>query len=525
MHLIIGPSISILSGSSDNIDKVNKHFYFKNSGRESDLRRLNKTLQFKERSYGGDTPEWFAAWKKKQVDEIKSKIEVYCCTRMPDGSLIVPTGLVPRLKAFALEEKASITIQDTRDFSELNRRSLKGEMPRELRKPQKLAMEAIESPLPENIQGVGLIEMATGIGKTAYAQETIRKLGHKSIFLVPSRPILKQTLKRFREAFGDKNVKQYGDGQKNIGYITVATYQSVFSGDAEDFAEIDVAIMDEVHHVAAETFYDVAMQKLKNAVYRIGLTAYKDRADGSTMLIEAACGPVIYAYTAAEAIADGYLAKPTFMIYSVTETKGSWTKYKINPSTKKREATGVKTSIRYQGDNDIEAYRNWILGNDYLNGFVSNITHSFVTDDKSVLILVDEKEHGDRLVVLLANLGIEAGYAVGGGRDNEDLQKNFNSRKLKVLIGTSTLGEGADTVPVDVLIELQGGASKSKTVQADGRALRNDPDPDTGVPRKPTTLIIDFDFPDCKMLHNQSEKRIAMHKLIGPINRSNLPKS
>lgn len=522
MNLIIGPSISVLSGSIELIDKVNKHFYFKNTGRVSDLQRLKKTLQFKERSYAnqGEVPDWFPAWKNKQIKEIQEKIDVYCCTKMPDGSLIVPTGLVPNLKNFSTMEKFSLDIFDARDFSGLNRRMLKGESPREMRKPQKLAMEAIENPTSITIQGIGLIEMATGIGKTAYAQETIRKLGHKAIFLVPSRSILTQTLKRFKEAFGEKNVKQYGDGQKNIGYVTVATYQSVFTGDAQDFADIDVAIMDEVHHVAAETFYDVAMSKLKNAAYRIGLTAYKERADGSTMLIEAACGPVIYSYSAAEAIRDGYLAKPTFMIYSISKTSGNWTKYKINKTNNKREATKVLPCIEYNGKDDIEAYRNWVLGNDILNTAVTNMTNAFVADGKSVLILVDEKEHGEKLTALMP----DAGFVMGGGKDNEDILKAFNARKLKTLIGTSTIGEGTDTVPVDVLILLAGGASASKTIQADGRALRNDPDPVTGVPRKPTTLIIDFDFPLCDMLHNQAEKRIKFHKLIGEINRSNLPK-
>ena len=522
MNLIVGPSICVLSGTTDLIEKVNKHFYFKNSGRVSDLFRLKQTLQFKERSYAaqGEVPDWFPQWKAKQIKEIQEKIDVYVCTKLADGSLIVPTGLVPNLKAFAIHNRFPLDITDTRDFDSLNRRNLKGDIPRELRKPQKLAMEAIKKPRPEQLRGVGLIEMATGIGKTAYAQETIRELGHKAIFLVPSRSILNQTIKRFQEAFGEKNVRKYGDGQKNIGYVTVATYQSVYLADPEDFADIDVAIMDEVHHTAAETFYDVVMNKLKNAVYRIGLTAYKERADGSTMLIEAACGPVVYSYTASEAIADGYLAKPTFMIYSVTETAGSWTKYKTNLSTKKREIVKVMPSIPYTGDDDIQAYRNWILGNDKLNNFVSNLTSAFVADGKSVLILVDEIEHGEKLKALMP----DSGFVMGGGKDNEDLLKEFNKRKLKILIGTSTIGEGTDTVPVDVLIELQGGSSASKTLQADGRALRNDPDPTTGIPRKPTTLIIDFDFPLCDYLHNQAEKRIKIHKLIGEINRVNIPK-
>ena len=83
------------------------------------------------------------------------------------------------------------------------------------------------------------------------------------------------------------------------------------------------------------------------------------------------------------------------------------------------------------------------------------------------------------------------------------------------------MGEGADTVPVDVLIELQGGASKSKTLQADGRALRNDPD-DQGVPQKPTTIIIDFNFPNCRILQRHSSLREQLHETMGEVHKGKL---
>lgn len=517
MRLTVFPATSILEGDLDVLSKINEHFSFTNKAAQNELRRFNDSLKYKERAIrddNGDLPKDYLAWKTERLTELKSKVKVYLCS-YKEEQLLFPTGLLQSLLESIKTYNLKIDISDERNF-DTPRRALKGEKPRELRRPQQEALDVILNNHDIPNKGIGMIRLATGVGKTALAQELIRNIGARSIFLVPSLPILKQTLKRFEAAFGSKNVKVYGGGKKNIGYVTVATYQSVYAGDPADFKDIDLMVADEVHHVGAESFYDVAVNKLGNAVYRFGLTAFEERADGGTQLVEAAVGPVIYKFDAPEAIEEGYLARPTFMIYDVWTTRGTWTKYKIKDG--KRTAVGTEKSIPYDGSDDITAYRNWMLGNDVLNSFIAQMVEMFVSTDKSILILVDEKEHGERLMKLIP----DAGFAVGGGKDNEKLQKLFNARKLKVLIGTSTLGEGADTVPVDVLINLQGGASKSKVLQANGRALRNDPDPDTGIPRKPDTLIIDFNFPLCKYLARHSEIREKIHKTLGQVHRGKI---
>ena len=520
MKLTVHAAICTLSGPEVDLRAIHSYFSFKDKAAENQIHRFKKSVVYKERalySEHGELPDSYLLWKTGHLKALQDAILVHACKL--DGDLKIPTGLLPSLFELAKERGFKIDITDKRDF-DVDRRRLSGEKPPTLRVPQVKALAILTDPArAPAFKGLGLIRLATGVGKTALAQELIRHYGCRSIFLVPSLPILKQTVKRFESAYGPKNVKAYGGGKKTIGYITVATYQSVYKADPADFDEVQLAIADECHHVSADTFYDVLQEKLKNAVHRYGLTAFEERADNSTVLIEAAVGPVVYQYDAPEAIADGYLAKPTFVIYDVWETKGEWTKYKINPKNNKREAVSTEKSIRYNREDDMIAYRNWVLGNDILNDHVAGIVQAMVDDGKSILILVDEKEHGDRLMKLIPN----AGYCIGGGVDNEQHQKDFNSRKLKVLIGTSTLGEGADTVPVDVLICLQGGASKSKTLQAIGRALRNDPDPDTGVPRKPTALVIDFSFPLCDILKRHAEKREKVMEPMGDVYRDRIP--
>ena len=117
------------------------------------------------------------------------------------------------------------------------------------------------------VKGNGLFKIATGVGKTSLAQELIRKIGCRSLFVVPSVPILRQTVKRFEEAYGKKNVGIWGDGTKRLGYVTVATYASIYAAEAEVFDEFRLAIFDEVHHIGADTFFAVAVERLRNVVH------------------------------------------------------------------------------------------------------------------------------------------------------------------------------------------------------------------------------------------------------------------
>jgi superfamily II DNA or RNA helicase len=271
--------------------------------------------------------------------------------------------------------------------------------------------------------------------------------------------------------------------------------------DPSEFDEYAIFIGDEIHHIGAETFFDAGLNHVRNAVHRYGLTADDDRADGGTIMIEAAAGPVIYDYPAWLAIEENYLARPTFITYEIKRTEGTYSIWEGEGSQRRLKET--RRSEPTQTTNDSRAYKNWILGNDYLNRFVAGLARGFAADSQSVLVLVDEIEHGQKICALLGEEFRDYGFAVGGGKNNNTLLKAFNGRALKIIVATSTWGEGTDTIPVDVLINLQGGM---RPKQAIGRALRNDPG-DDGVPQKPNALVIDFDVVENETLHRHYSSR------------------
>lgn len=497
-HIEIFPSHFLITSTDEIISKIHNEFSFKDKAAQYELVRFINSQ--KRVRVQGSTPDWWPAWYQNKITGLKAAIHVFAGKR--DGNqLLIPTGLLAR--TLAMPEFANAKIDDYRNL-EVNRKHL-NKSTQKLRRPQEEALKAMEG------KTHGLIQIPTGVGKSKIAEDFIYKKGCKTLFMAPSTSILNQMVRRLKDRFGEKLVGQYSGSKKQDKWITVATYQAIHAS-KDTFADVDLVISDESHHVSADTFLDAVINKVPNAVYKFGLSAHSERADGSTILVHAGVGEVIYDFSAKEAIDEGYLARPHFTIYQVTKTKGTYKKWKT--ANNKRVESGTAFSHPVDDKDADKAYKNWVLGNDSLSSKISKITEDFVSEGKSILILIDEKEHADKLSQYLTT---EYGLCVGGGKENESILKKFNKRELKILIGTTTISEGTDVVPVDVLINLMGGASISKTKQANGRALRNDPDPITGMPRKPTCLIIDFDFPECEVLQRHSAARQEVHSEIGEI--------
>lgn len=503
-----------LKGDAEKLKEIRERYSFNDKSAESQIRRLINSCSYRETLFPktdeGLTifPDWYLPWKSQKLGELKEKRIRSACKWTDDGDLMVPIGLLfePEMQGILLRAQGI----DTRNFDQ-NTRKFTGPYPN-LRRPQEEALNIVKG----SITRMGLIRMATGVGKTTLGQEIIRHFGHKSLFVVPSERIFSQTIERFEKYFGKKNVGAFGDGKKRHSHVTVAIYQSLFKADPDDLKDYNLAIFDEVHHIGAETFYEVGLNRMPNLIYRFGMTADEERSDGGTVLVNAAAGPVIYDYPASQGIADKLLARPTFVMYGVTKTEGSYTEWKTDYKTNERKKVGMAKSEPIDGDDHHLAYKNWVLGNDILTETVAALTRQFNERGKNVLILVDEKEHGEKFLPLLPGCG----YMYGGNSDNDDIQSDFNARKLKTIVATSVVGEGTDTITVDVLINLMGGR---RPKQANGRALRNDPDPETGIPRKPTTTIIDFYFPHSPVLNRHAEEREVVHRsYVGEIHQKGI---
>lgn len=395
--------------------------------------------------------------------------EVYqnLATKQPDGSIVFPSGLISLIDWSNLQ----VPIEDLRGDTGTTISLPWKQKPFDLRPYQEETVEAAVNSYR------GLIKLATGLGKTLSATHLIRSLRRKTLVVCPSAAIADQFYNILCAAFGDDRVGYYGGGKKKIKDITVGIAQSVVNG-VEQFKKtgLGVVIFDEVHHIAANTFFSIA-KSLGDVGRMYGLTATDFRSDGKDMMITAGCGPTIIDYDVSWGIQNGYLATPSFLVRQLD------TKAKDYP------------------DDKLKNYKSHVLNCDVTKKQILSDAQQSLNAGKVVVILVDEISHGEELA---KQLGLP--FAQGNDKDSDKYINDFNAGKVKGLIGTEgKLGEGVDLRPTQVLIMANFVAAKGAVLQAIGRGLRM-------TENKKTCLIIDYKITNSKMFSRHCDSRIKIYK-------------
>lgn len=324
----------------------------------------------------------------------------------------------------------------------------------------------------------GLINLATGLGKTLIATHFVRAYKRNTLIVCPSDSVANQFYDTLKSALGERAVGFYGGGKKNIKPITVGIAASI-RNDIELFkrANLGLVVFDEVHHVPASTFYEVA-EALSDVGKMFGLTATSFRSDGKDAMIYVGCGDVLLNRDIKWGISNGFLAEPSFIVREViTEGKDV--------------------------DDKLKAYKIHVLGNEKMKSVIERDARFVLESGKSLLVLVDEVAHGRELS---EKLGIP--FATGKDKNSNTYVDLLNKGKIPGLIGTSgKIGEGTDTRNVDVLILADFTASKGPVIQAVGRALRI-------TPSKSKVLVIDYMPSSSSILKRHAFMRISYYKEI-----------
>lgn len=325
----------------------------------------------------------------------------------------------------------------------------------------------------------GIINLATGMGKTLTAVHAIKRLKLKTLVVCPNVSIANNFYSELVSAFGEKKVGYVGNGKNKIKDITVGIAQSV-SNKVEDFkkANLGMIIFDEVHHLAANTFFSITVD-LGNVGRVFGLTATAFRSDGKDIVIEAGVGKTLIKRDLIWGIREGYLAKPVFIVRD------------------------INTTGRQYKEDKLKNYKEHVLKSKVMNDMIVKDIQTFVDAGKSVLCLVSEISHGAELS---SRVGLE--FANGKDKKSQSMIDMLNRGKLPGLIGTgSFIGEGCDTKNVDVLILANFVANKGTLWQNIGRGLR--------IHNNQNKLIVVDYIPNgSDMLKRHAYKRIKLYREI-----------
>jgi ATP-dependent helicase IRC3 len=324
----------------------------------------------------------------------------------------------------------------------------------------------------------GIINFATGLGKTLVATHMVKRCRKRALIVCPSESVASQFYDQFVSCFGKNKVGFFGDGKKEIKEITVGIAMSISKHiDKFKTQELGLVIVDEVHHVPATTFYNIA-SGIANVGKVFGLTATDFRSDGKDIMITAGCGSVMIRRDIKWGVKHGWLAEPYFIVKSV-------------------DTVGKDYSDK------LKCYKEHVLNNATMRQQIEDDCRKMMAAGKSILCLVDEVEHGKQLA---GNLGIP--FATGLDKRSSEYVEQLNKGKIPGLIGTdSKVGEGTDTKNVDVLILANFVASKGPVIQAIGRGLRKQGS-------KTRCIILDYIPKGSEMLTRHAWNRIKFFREI-----------
>jgi ATP-dependent helicase IRC3 len=454
MKATITNKITVIENPSDELKLfLNKELSYVDKAKKYQLTRMSRN-PFTKNS---------ALFKKLQAESEGNLLKVH-----PSGNyLVIPSALLYLLNNFTI--------------STIDKRSTTGitvplpwvNKPHDLRDYQQEAADLMDS----NYRGI--INFATGLGKTLLATHSIKRHRTKTLVVCPTDSVAKQFYKELVSAFGEVKVGFFGDGKKKIKDITVGIAASVYKNvDLFKKENLGLIIIDEAHHIPASTFYNIATE-LGDVGKIFGLTATDYRSDGKDIMISAGCGDVLISKDIKWGVANGWLAEPIFII---------------------RE---VKTGGKDFRDDKLKNYIEHVRNSSIMKDQILNDIKAFISKGKSVLCLVDEVAHGEELSKLL---GIP--FATGKDSKSQEYVDQLNAGKIPGLIGTDgKVGEGTDTKNVDVLVMANFVASKGPVIQGVGRGLRKQG-------QKTHCIILDYIPVSSKMLERHALNRIKFYKEI-----------
>lgn len=446
-------------------------------------------------SYDVEGAEFTAGFKMGSWNGKKSFL------KWVNGSPVFQAGFVKMVQRALNENGIVSSVHDMRAVVDIKRDDIKLQGI-ELRDYQIDAIAALER------EGRGILQCATGAGKTEIAIAATQRFGVKTLFLTHKLDLVRQTRKRYKKRLG-RDVGMISEGEWLPSEITVATVQTIMShwrvkwhatgkdkkgkplnrvvfgatekeamksamkngfrevvsliierddrAKVENFlAGVEFLVVDEAHRSSANSFFKI-IGSCTNAFWRASLTAtplMKGNREDDLKLI-ACSGDVIYRITNSDLIKLGVLAEPHFQFHEVP----SFTVDGKIPSRR----------IKYP-----TVYKHGVVENQIRNMMVVEDTQMLIEEGRPTVVLVKEIKHGDKLLKLMREKGMRVEWVAG--KDSADVReevlKKLSSGEIDAIIASTILDEGLDNDSIAAIVLAGGGKSKISLFQRVGRSVR-----------------------------------------------------
>ncbi|MEM1626242.1 MAG: DEAD/DEAH box helicase [Sulfolobaceae archaeon] len=323
----------------------------------------------------------------------------------------------------------------------------------------------------------GVIALPTGAGKTIVGIKAIEVVRLPTLIVAYT----KEQMHQWRDSiikFSNERpeIGLYYSEEKKIRPITITTYQTAYKHIAELGDKFDLLIIDEVHHLPADSFKKIALGSI--ATKRLGLSATPYREDNRHEELFEYMGGLIYYKSAEELINEGYLARYEIKQVVVELTLEEKKKYlellKSFRKLSKNKKVSELLELAKKGDNEaVEALK------------LYNEIKKLVNTSKSKLEAISEilrNESGKKILIFTQYL--EQAEEISrrfncllltgkhSERERKKILEIFKNQKAGALVLTTVGDEGLDIPDASVGIIVTGTGSRRQFIQRLGRLLR-----------------------------------------------------
>mgnify|MGYP001994467320 CR=1 FL=1 len=327
----------------------------------------------------------------------------------------------------------------------------------------------------------GVIVLPTGSGKTVIAIAALGLLNQPAIILVPTLDLLEQW-KKWLEKELNISVGVCGGGENRFFAITVSTYDSAYLRAAELGNKFKLMIFDEVHHLPAEGYRQIA--EMFTAPYRMGLTATFEREDMLHSKLPKLVGSIVHRL-GAEKLAGNYLANYTKQRISIDLTEKEMLDYTENYRiftdylVTRRIRLGTPGAFRkfiMRSARDKEGRRALLARNRALNialnseAKIDALEKVLQTNQEERTIIFTQHNH---LVYKISKRFLVPYVTHATTKDERrDILSSFKDGIFRTLVTSKVLDEGIDVPEASLGIIVSGTGSSREFIQRLGRLLR-----------------------------------------------------
>lgn len=325
-------------------------------------------------------------------------------------------------------------------------------------------------------RGRMIARVATGGGKSRIAKICTAHLGLNTMFLTTRKALMYQMKQHFEDAgfkvgvVGDGEwTPELGEHAVNVGMVQTLSQRLAgpdynesqseilrkkrLRDNTKEFLEqVRFLIGEEAHESGGNGFFDVS-QACRNADYGLALTAtpFMKGSSEANMRLQAVFGDIGIHISEKFLIGKGILATPYFCFMPTTKPKG------------------LRKTMGYSAARTLG-----IVENEYRNSKILEVVKSGYNYNRTTLVLVQLKKHGQILQNLLAENGLKVEFIFGESSETRRRQvlTRLGAKEIDCVIGSSILDVGVDVPELGQIVLAGGGKDEIQLRQRIGRGLR-----------------------------------------------------